>query len=45
MPYVLPPGPPATAGGPPQPHAMAKQLQAWVKGALKPIASAVFLIG
>lgn len=27
------PGPPATAGGPPQPHPMAKKLQAWVKGA------------
>jgi len=25
------PGPPATAGGPPQPHPLAKKLQAWVK--------------
>jgi len=31
IPQVLPPGPPATAGGPPQPHPIAKKLQAWVK--------------
>jgi len=31
MPQFLPPGPPATAGGPPQPHPMAKKLQVWVK--------------
>jgi len=31
MPQFLPPGPPATAGGPPQPHPIAKTLQLWVK--------------
>ncbi|KAL1728898.1 P-loop containing nucleoside triphosphate hydrolase protein [Schizophyllum commune] len=31
LPRVLPPGPPATAGGPPTPHPLAKSLQAWVK--------------
>lgn len=31
MPRFLPPGPPATSGGPPQPHPLAKRLQAWVK--------------
>ncbi|KAL4068334.1 hypothetical protein V8B97DRAFT_1974988 [Scleroderma yunnanense] len=31
MPRFLPPGPPATAGGPPQPHPLAKRLQLWVK--------------
>lgn len=31
MPRFLPPGPPATAGGPPQPHPIAKKLQLWVK--------------
>ena len=31
IPQFLPPGPPATAGGPPQAHPMAKKLQAWVK--------------
>lgn len=31
MPQFLPPGPPATAGGPPQPHIIARKLQAWVK--------------
>ncbi|KAH9921968.1 uncharacterized protein BXZ73DRAFT_91669 [Epithele typhae] len=31
MPQFLPPGPPATAGGPPTPHPVAKKLQAWVK--------------
>jgi len=31
MPQALPNGPPATAGGPPQPHPLAKRLQAWVK--------------
>jgi hypothetical protein len=33
IPHVLPPGP-ATAGGPPQAHPVAKKLQAWVKGGL-----------
>lgn len=33
MPQFLPPGPPATAGGPPTPHPLAKKLQLWVKGA------------
>lgn len=32
MPQFLPPGPPATAGGPPQPHPISKRLQIWVKG-------------
>ncbi|KDR84778.1 hypothetical protein GALMADRAFT_233127 [Galerina marginata CBS 339.88] len=31
MPQLLQTGPPATAGGPPQPHPLAKKLQAWVK--------------
>jgi len=31
MPQFLPPGPPATANGAPQPHPIAKRLQAWVK--------------
>ncbi|KAJ3561025.1 hypothetical protein NP233_g10452 [Leucocoprinus birnbaumii] len=32
FPQFLPPGPPATAGGAPGPHPLAKKLQAWVKG-------------
>jgi len=31
MPQLLPSGPPATAGGPPAPHPLAKKLQVWVK--------------
>jgi len=31
MPQFLPPAPPATSGGPPQPHPVAKKLQIWVK--------------
>jgi len=31
IPQILPPGPPATAGGPPQAHPVAKKLQVWVK--------------
>jgi len=31
MPQILPPGPPATAGGPPTPHPLSKKLQAWVR--------------
>jgi hypothetical protein len=31
IPHILPPGPPASAGGPPQAHPVAKKLQAWVK--------------
>ncbi|KAF5368489.1 hypothetical protein D9758_002356 [Tetrapyrgos nigripes] len=31
MPQFLPPGPPATAGGPPTPHRFQKKLQVWVK--------------
>jgi hypothetical protein len=31
MPQFLPPSPPATAGGPVQPHPIAKKLQVWVK--------------
>jgi transmembrane protein 33 len=32
MAQFLPPGPPAAAGGAPQPHPIARKLQAWVKG-------------
>jgi hypothetical protein len=32
MAQFLKPAPPATAGGPPQPHHLAKKLHAWVKG-------------
>lgn len=32
MTQFLPPGPPATAGGPPTPHPLAKRLQVWTKG-------------
>jgi len=31
MPQLLHPSPPATAGGPPQPHPLVKRLQVWVK--------------
>jgi len=31
MPQFLPSGPPASAGGPPTPHPLAKRLQVWVK--------------
>ncbi|KAG6911762.1 hypothetical protein DXG01_000008 [Tephrocybe rancida] len=31
MPQFLPPGPPTSANGAPQPHPLAKKLQAWVK--------------
>ncbi|KAG1810134.1 uncharacterized protein HD556DRAFT_1453294 [Suillus plorans] len=31
MPQFLPPGPPLAAGGPPQPHPLAKKLHLWVK--------------
>ncbi|KAF8640783.1 hypothetical protein AX17_000432 [Amanita inopinata Kibby_2008] len=31
MPQFLPPGPPTSAGGPPQPHPLARKLQIWVK--------------
>ncbi|VDB99390.1 unnamed protein product [Peniophora sp. CBMAI 1063] len=31
IPMVAAPGPPATAGGPPTPHPIAKKLQTWVK--------------
>ena len=34
IPHILPPGPPAAAGGPPQAHPVAKKLQMWVKGKL-----------
>jgi len=48
IPQVLPPGPPATAGGPPQPHPVAKKLQAWVKSnydtAMKAVAYTELLI-
>lgn len=32
IPQFMPPSPPATAGGAPGPHPLAKALQAWVKG-------------
>ncbi|KIJ68734.1 hypothetical protein HYDPIDRAFT_81645 [Hydnomerulius pinastri MD-312] len=48
MPQFLPPGPPATAGGPPQPHPLAKRLQLWVKAnydsAMRVVAFAELLI-
>ena len=37
IPQFLPPGPPATAGGPPQAHPVAKKLQVWVKCELPPL--------
>ncbi|KAI0271541.1 hypothetical protein BC834DRAFT_1039012 [Gloeopeniophorella convolvens] len=36
MPQFLPPGPPATAGGAPTPHPVAKKLQLWVKSNYDP---------
>jgi len=48
MPYFLPPGPPATAGGAPTPHPLSKKLQAWVRAnydsAMKVVAYAEILI-
>ncbi|KAJ3750073.1 hypothetical protein DFH05DRAFT_1518235 [Lentinula detonsa] len=48
MPQFLPPGPPATADGPPTPHRFAKQLQIWVKAnydtAMKAVAYAELII-
>ncbi|KAI0343920.1 hypothetical protein BDW22DRAFT_1427588 [Trametopsis cervina] len=48
MPQFLPPGPPATAGGPPTPHPLAKRLQLWVKAnydtAMKAVAFIELLI-
>ncbi|KIJ07928.1 hypothetical protein PAXINDRAFT_173193 [Paxillus involutus ATCC 200175] len=48
MPRFLPPGPPAAAGGPPQPHHLAKRLQLWVKAnydpAMRVVAFAELLI-
>ncbi|GAW09286.1 hypothetical protein F5879DRAFT_940014 [Lentinula edodes] len=48
MPQFLPPGPPATADGPPTPHHFAKQLQVWVKAnydtAMKAVAYAELII-
>ncbi|KAG7099469.1 hypothetical protein E1B28_001318 [Marasmius oreades] len=41
MPQFLPPGPPATAGGPPTPHPFAKKLQVWVKANYDPAMKAV----
>jgi len=41
MPQLLPPGPPATAGGAPGPHPFAKKLQAWVKANYDPAMRAV----
>lgn len=38
MSQYLPPGPPAAAGGPPQPHPLAKRLQLWVKCTLHDVA-------
>jgi len=36
MTQFLPPGPPATAGGPPTPHPIAKKLQVWTKANFEP---------
>jgi hypothetical protein len=36
MTQFLPPGPPATAGGPPTPHPLAKRLQVWTKANFEP---------
>ncbi|TFK76856.1 hypothetical protein BDN72DRAFT_830023 [Pluteus cervinus] len=48
MPQFLPPGPPTAAGGPPQPHPIAKRLQVWVKanydGAMNVVAYAEVVI-
>jgi hypothetical protein len=48
MPQFLPQAPPATSGGPPQPHPLAKKLQAWVKAnydtAMKAVAYIELLI-
>jgi len=41
IPRFLPPGPPATAGGAPQPHPIAKRLQVWVKTNYDPAMKAV----
>ncbi|THV07560.1 hypothetical protein K435DRAFT_959637 [Dendrothele bispora CBS 962.96] len=41
MPQFLPPGPPATAGGPPTPHRFQKKLQVWVKANYDPAMKAV----
>ncbi|KIY51345.1 hypothetical protein FISHEDRAFT_70982 [Fistulina hepatica ATCC 64428] len=48
LPQVLAQGPPATAGGPPTPHPLQRQLQTWVKnnydGAMRIVAYAEILI-
>jgi hypothetical protein len=48
MPQILPPGPPATAGGAPTPHPLSKKLQAWVRAnydsAMKVVAYAEIII-
>ncbi|KAI0252620.1 hypothetical protein BJV78DRAFT_1199954 [Lactifluus subvellereus] len=48
MPQILPPGPPATAGGPPSPHPLSKKLQVWVRSnydsAMKVVAYTEILI-
>jgi len=48
MPQFLPQGPPATSGGAPQPHPLAKRLQTWVKAnydtAMKAVAYIELLI-
>lgn len=48
MPQFLPPGPPAAAGGPPQPHPVSRKLQVWVKAnydrAMKVVAYAELVI-
>jgi hypothetical protein len=43
MPQFLPPGPPATAGGPPQPNPLQKRLQVWVKSNYDPAMRVVAL--
>jgi len=48
MPQFLPPGPPSSSNGAPQPHPLSKKLQAWVKAnydsAMKVVAYAELLI-
>ncbi|SRR6266851_3157501 len=39
MPQILPPGPPATAGGAPTPHPLSKKLQVWVRGMFSAVRS------
>lgn len=44
MPQILPPTPPANAGGQPTPHRFAKKLQTWVKNNYDPAMKAVAFV-